>query len=130
MALRADRHVRRCPSAAGPAPGFLIHAPPDFFQAHGADLRAALEKDLEIPSRLLSLLQRIRHDVTVSSDETTEATADTVAARPGWDSLDALANGGVIEMDDDVASRWGPRIVDYLELAGAAVSRAAAVRAG
>ncbi|HSH11862.1 MAG TPA: ABC transporter substrate-binding protein [Ilumatobacter sp.] len=57
-------------------------------------------------------------------------TADTVAARPGWDSLDALANGGVIEMDDDVASRWGPRIVDYLELAGAAVSRAAAVRAG
>lgn len=56
--------------------------------------------------------------------------ADTVAARPGWDSLDALATGGVIEMDDDVASRWGPRIVDYLELAGAAVSRAAAVRAG
>lgn len=57
-------------------------------------------------------------------------TADTVAARPGWDSLDALANGGVIEMDDDVASRWGPRIVEYLEAAGAAVSQAAAVRAG
>ena len=36
-------------------------------------------------------------------------TADTVAARPGWDSLDALANGGVIEMNDDVASRWGRR---------------------
>jgi iron complex transport system substrate-binding protein len=57
-------------------------------------------------------------------------TADTLAARPGWDSLDALANGGVIEMNDDVASRWGPRIVEYLETAGAAVARVAAVAAG
>jgi iron complex transport system substrate-binding protein len=57
-------------------------------------------------------------------------TADTVAARPGWDSLDALANGGVIEMNDDVASRWGPRIVEYLEIAGAAVTEAATAKAG
>jgi len=57
-------------------------------------------------------------------------TADTVAARPGWDSLDAVANGGVIEMNDDVASRWGPRIVDYLQVAGAAVAQVAAVAAG
>ncbi|MDJ0767640.1 MAG: ABC transporter substrate-binding protein [Ilumatobacter sp.] len=48
-------------------------------------------------------------------------TADTVAERPGWDAIDALANGGVIEMDDDIASRWGPRIVDYLQAAGDAV---------
>lgn len=57
-------------------------------------------------------------------------TADTVAARPGWDSLDALANGGVIEMNDDVASRWGPRLVEYLEVAGAAVNQAAAAKVG
>jgi iron complex transport system substrate-binding protein len=56
--------------------------------------------------------------------------AETVAERPGWDSLDALGNGGVIEMNDDVASRWGPRIVEYLEIAGAAVTEAAAVTAG
>jgi iron complex transport system substrate-binding protein len=48
-------------------------------------------------------------------------TADSVAARPGWGDLDAVANGSVIEMDDDIASRWGPRIVDYLEQAAAAV---------
>ena len=35
-------------------------------------------------------------------------TADTVAARDGWDTLTAVQNGGVIEMDDDVASRSGP----------------------
>ena len=42
-------------------------------------------------------------------------TIDTVAARPGWDTLAAVANGNVIELDDDIASRWGPRIVDHLE---------------
>ncbi|MEK9838135.1 MAG: ABC transporter substrate-binding protein [Ilumatobacter sp.] len=42
-------------------------------------------------------------------------TFDTVAARPGWDTLAAVANGNVIELDDDIASRWGPRIVDHIE---------------
>ena len=53
-------------------------------------------------------------------------TAETLAARPGWGELDAVSNGGVIEMDDDIASRWGPRIVDYLRIAGEAVGRVAA----
>jgi iron complex transport system substrate-binding protein len=42
-------------------------------------------------------------------------TADTVAERPGWDTLDAVANGAVVELDDDVASRWGPRIADLVD---------------
>lgn len=41
-------------------------------------------------------------------------TADEVAARPGWDAIAAVQNGNVIEADEDVASRWGPRIVDYV----------------
>jgi iron complex transport system substrate-binding protein len=36
----------------------------------------------------------------------------TVAARPGWADLTAVRTGAVIELDTDVASRWGPRIVD------------------
>lgn len=40
--------------------------------------------------------------------------AQTVADRPGWADLTAVRTGGVIEVDADVASRWGPRIVDYL----------------
>ncbi len=51
--------------------------------------------------------------------------ADTVGARPGWDAIAAVQNGNVIEMDDDIASRWGPRIVDYLEAVAAAVEQAA-----
>ena len=58
-------------------------------------------------------------------------TAATVAARPGWDVLSAVRNGGVVEMDDDVASRWGPRIVDYIEQVGTAVTATAELqRAG
>ena len=57
-------------------------------------------------------------------------TPETVAARPGWDAMSAVQNGNVIPMDDDVASRWGPRIADYIEQVGSAVTHAAGVRAG
>lgn len=51
-------------------------------------------------------------------------TPATVAARPGWDAIAAVQNGGVIPMDDDLASRWGPRIVDYIDAVSAAVAAA------
>jgi iron complex transport system substrate-binding protein len=40
--------------------------------------------------------------------------AATVAARPGWSGLTAVKEGHVIPLNDDIASRWGPRIVDLL----------------
>jgi iron complex transport system substrate-binding protein len=43
-------------------------------------------------------------------------TAGDVANRPGWDQLTAVQNDQVIEVDPDIASRWGPRVVDYLEV--------------
>ncbi|MFM1751497.1 MAG: hypothetical protein RL119_459 [Actinomycetota bacterium] len=49
-------------------------------------------------------------------------TADSIALRPGWDALTAVVNGNVIELDDDVASRWGPRIVEYVEAIAAAIA--------
>ena len=42
-------------------------------------------------------------------------TAETVFDRPGWGTLDAVVNGAVVELDDDVASRWGPRIADLVD---------------
>ena len=41
--------------------------------------------------------------------------AETVAQRPGWDTMTAVAGGAVVELDDDVASRWGPRIVELVD---------------
>jgi iron complex transport system substrate-binding protein len=39
-----------------------------------------------------------------------QQTPETVAGRPGWDTTRAVAEGHVIALDDDVASRWGPHI--------------------
>ena len=50
--------------------------------------------------------------------------ATTVAKRPGWTDLRAVTDGGVVELDDDVASRWGPRVVDLLEQIGSAAAHA------
>ncbi len=41
-------------------------------------------------------------------------TAATVEARDGWGSLKAVMNGNIVELDDDIPSRWGPRIVDFV----------------
>ncbi|HST49585.1 MAG TPA: ABC transporter substrate-binding protein [Jatrophihabitans sp.] len=41
--------------------------------------------------------------------------AKTVAARPGWAVLGAVKGGRIEALDDDVASRWGPRVVDLLQ---------------
>lgn len=40
--------------------------------------------------------------------------AGRVASRPGWGNIAAVKNGEVVGVDDDVASRWGPRVVDFL----------------
>ena len=37
-------------------------------------------------------------------------TPETVTARAGWDQISAVANGNVVLVDDDIASRWGPRL--------------------
>ena len=41
--------------------------------------------------------------------------AETVSARPGWEAMSAVASGDIVELDSDVASRWGPRIVDFAQ---------------
>jgi len=47
--------------------------------------------------------------------------AATVAGRPGWPALSAVKNKHVIALNDDVASRWGPRIVTLLQTVAAAL---------
>jgi iron complex transport system substrate-binding protein len=68
-------------------------------------------------------------DVIVLSDtKCCGQTAAKVKARPGWGTISALSNGGIIAMNDDVASRWGPRIVDFVRIVAARVK--AIARAG
>ncbi|SDC28150.1 ABC transporter substrate-binding protein [Actinokineospora iranica] len=51
-------------------------------------------------------------------------TPQTVAARPGWDTVDAVRRGNVVVLDDDIASRWGPRVVDLVRAVADAVTKA------
>ncbi len=48
----------------------------------------------------------------------------TVGARAGWSDMKAVINGNVIELDDDIASRWGPRIIELVKTIFAAISKA------
>ena len=49
--------------------------------------------------------------------------ADTVKARSGWAGLTAVKNNQVVALDDDIASRWGPRVVDLLRVIIDAVAK-------
>lgn len=47
----------------------------------------------------------------------------SVAARPGWGSMRAVRDGRIFPMDEDLSSRWGPRIADQVEAVAAVVQQ-------
>ncbi len=47
----------------------------------------------------------------------------TVAARPGWDRINAVRTGSIVRMDDSIASRWGPRLVNFFRAMSSALAR-------
>ena len=49
--------------------------------------------------------------------------AQTVAARPGWSRIAAVRTGSVVRLDDSIASRWGPRLVNLVRAIGTALAR-------
>lgn len=61
-------------------------------------------------------------DIIFLADTLYGESAETVAARPGWDVLSAVQEGNVVELDSDIASRWGPRIVDYAQSVSDAIA--------
>jgi iron complex transport system substrate-binding protein len=48
---------------------------------------------------------------------------ETVKARTGWATVTAVKSGAVIPLDDDIASRWGPRVVDLVRVITEAVAK-------
>jgi iron complex transport system substrate-binding protein len=51
-------------------------------------------------------------DLVFLADALYGESVETVSARPGWDAMSAVQSGNIVELDSDVASRWGPRVVD------------------
>lgn len=49
--------------------------------------------------------------------------AGTVGSRPGWGGIAAVRNHRVVGIDDSVASRWGPRVVTFVQSVAKALKR-------
>ena len=47
----------------------------------------------------------------------------TVAERPGWDRISAVRTGSIVRIHDSIASRWGPRLVDFFRAMSSALAR-------
>ncbi|HEY5267013.1 MAG TPA: ABC transporter substrate-binding protein [Acidimicrobiales bacterium] len=57
-----------------------------------------------------------------------KASAKSVGERPGWTALSAVNNNRVVGLNDDIASRWGPRVTILLgDVAKALKSKTASV---
>jgi iron complex transport system substrate-binding protein len=48
----------------------------------------------------------------------------TVKARPGWSGITAVTKDQIVSLDDDIASRWGPRVIDLLRTIVASTAKA------
>ena len=56
--------------------------------------------------------------VVLADTKCCQQTESTLAKRPAFDTLPAVKTNKVIEANDDVVSRWGPRVADFAELVG------------
>ncbi|MGW0432482.1 ABC transporter substrate-binding protein [Micromonospora sp. NPDC003197] len=61
--------------------------------------------------------------IFLSDTKCCQQSPETVKARSGWAGITAVKNNQVIPLDDDVASRWGPRVVDLVRAIADAVAK-------
>ena len=59
------------------------------------------------------IIQQNPQIVVLADTKCCQQTAATVASRPGWSTIAAVQHHRVVGVSDDVASRWGPRIVEF-----------------
>jgi len=76
--------------------------------------RAEAAKDLYLQLSAEYIIDADPDLIFLADTKCCSESAETVAARPGWDQLTAVTSGAVVPLDDDIASRWGPRVVDFL----------------
>jgi iron complex transport system substrate-binding protein len=68
------------------------------------------------PSLSAEFILKANPDYIILADTGSDGGQDatTVAKRPGWSVLTAVKDNHIIALNADIASRWGPRIVDLL----------------
>jgi len=59
--------------------------------------------------------------IVLADTKCCDQNAEAVAQRPAFATVPAVVKGDVVEADDDIASRWGPRVADFAESIAAAL---------
>jgi iron complex transport system substrate-binding protein len=128
-------------SQASAAPGLAVYHElgPDYYSAKSSTFIGSIYEELgavniadgagkkapDYPQLSAEYIVKADPDLIVLSDTKCCAqTLEKVAARPGWKEVDAVEDGDVIEVDDDIASRWGPRIVEFVRIVSEAMASA------
>jgi iron complex transport system substrate-binding protein len=62
--------------------------------------------------------------IVLADSECCDQTPERVRRRAGWGVVEAVRDGAVVSVDDDIASRWGPRIPEFVERVAAAMEEA------
>jgi len=73
-------------------------------------------KDTEYPSVTDEFVVSQNPDIIIyTSGPWTTTTSAEIQARPGWDQTNAVSDLKICSIDDNLVSRYGPRIIDGLE---------------
>ncbi|WP_433828017.1 ABC transporter substrate-binding protein [Actinoplanes sp. CA-015351] len=70
-----------------------------------------------------SLVKANPDTIFLADTKCCQQSAETVKARTGWSAVTAVETGQIYGLDDDIASRWGPRTVDLVQAVADAVSK-------
>lgn len=83
---------------------------------------AAEQAGTAYPQVSVEYLLSVDPDLVILADnQCCGVTVEQAAERPGWDALTAVQNGAVVVIDEDIASRWGPRVPDFVEAVADAI---------
>jgi iron complex transport system substrate-binding protein len=125
MNARIDEIIAGLPEAEPPAvfhevDNTLYSAGPGSFVGDLYDILEALniaeETGSPFPQMSNEAVIAAAPEVIILADEEAGENAETVSARPGWDSIPAVQNGRIHPVDPDIVSRPGPRLIEALEV--------------
>jgi iron complex transport system substrate-binding protein len=138
---RMRTQITQLVSQASAAPGLAVYHElgPDYYSAKSSTFIGSIYKELgaeniadgagkkapDYPQLSAEYIVKSDPDLIVLSDtKCCNQSLAKVSARPGWKKIDAVEDGDVVEVDDDIASRWGPRIVDFVRVVAEAMAEA------
>ncbi|WP_229071744.1 ABC transporter substrate-binding protein [Actinoplanes sp. DH11] len=139
MATRIDEIVASVPARGTPL-SYFYELGPDLYSATSKTFIGSVfarfgmtnVADAADPDGSLGGYPQVTQEALVEANPDTIFLADvkccqqsavTVKARKGWSTVTAVEKGQIFELDDDIASRWGPRTVDLVQAVADAVRK-------